>query len=80
MRPERIRLAEGAVAANVLSVTVESFSFLGSIVRAQVRAGDHCFYLDQFNTPDLALPSPGTEVQVTFPEEAILVLKRQGGA
>jgi putative spermidine/putrescine transport system ATP-binding protein len=77
IRPERIRFLSGTAATNVLQGTVESFSFLGSIVRIQVRIGEsNSFYLDEFNNPNLALPPPGTRVQVTFPAEAVLVLKR----
>ncbi len=74
LRPERISLAEGADQTNVLRCHVENVTFLGAVVRIQVRTGQNSFYLDTFNNPHLTLANIGDQVQVAFAEEAVLVL------
>jgi putative spermidine/putrescine transport system ATP-binding protein len=74
LRPERLSFASDEKKANVLDCAVENITFLGSIVRIQVRAGDNALYMDTFNNPFLALPKIGTKTQVTFSAEAVLVL------
>ena len=74
LRPERISLGHGTAGENVLNGTVENISFLGAIVRIQVRTGKNVLFLDTFNDPHLALARIGDGVQVTFPTEAVLAL------
>ncbi|MCI0478268.1 MAG: ABC transporter ATP-binding protein [Anaerolineales bacterium] len=75
IRPERISFAEDGRKPNVLKIKVENITFLGSIVRVQVRAGDNLFLMDTFNNPFLKLPEVGDTVEITFSKEAVLVLK-----
>ena len=75
IRPERISFAEDGRKPNVLKIKVENITFLGSIVRVQVRAGDNLFLMDTFNNPFLKLPEIGDTVEITFSKEAVLVLK-----
>ena len=76
IRPERISFASDGRKPNVLNVKVENITFLGSIVRIQIRVGDHLLLMDTFNNPFLTLPKLGDMVEVTFSKEAVLVLKR----
>ena len=55
---------------------LESITFLGSIVRMQVRVGDSIVLLDAFNNPHLSLPKQGETVKVAFGREACLVLDK----
>ena len=78
IRPERISLVElygDAPKANSLDCTVENITFLGSIVRIQVRTGENVFYADTFNNPFLELPKVGGKTPITFSKEAVLVLR-----
>ncbi len=75
IRPERISMYGEIQKVNVMQVTVETITFLGSIVRMQVRSGENVFYLDTFNNPFLELPKLGDKVQITFSAEAVLVLR-----
>ncbi len=77
IRPERISMYGEVRKVNLMQVTVETITFLGAIVRIQVRSGENVFYMDTFNNPFLALPKIGDKVQITFSAEAVLVL-RQG--
>jgi putative spermidine/putrescine transport system ATP-binding protein len=74
LRPESISLGEGVAPANVLRCKVENVTFLGAIVRIQVRTGQNSFYLDTFNNPHLSLAGIGDDVKVTFASEAVLTL------
>jgi putative spermidine/putrescine transport system ATP-binding protein len=74
LRPERLSFANEARKANVLACQVENITFLGSIVRVQLRLGDQSFYMDTFNNPYLELPKIGDTVEVTFSQEAVLVI------
>lgn len=76
IRPERISFASEGRKPNVLNVKIENITFLGSIVRIQVRAGESVFNMDTFNNPFLKLPEIGDTVEVTFSKEAVLVLKQ----
>ncbi len=78
IRPERISLAGlygEAPKANILDCTIENITFLGSIVRIQVRTGENVFYADTFNNPFLELPKIGEKTKITFSKEAVLVLR-----
>lgn len=74
LRPELLRLeGEGE---NRLNGTLVRISFLGSIVRLQIRVGDSVVLLDAFNNPHLRLPDDGSAVTVRFGREACLVLEK----
>ncbi|MBI5651666.1 MAG: ABC transporter ATP-binding protein [Chloroflexi bacterium] len=75
LRPERVAFYGELQKSNVLNVTIQNITFLGSIVRIQVRSGENIFYMDEFNNPFLALPKIGDQQQITFSREAVLVLK-----
>jgi putative spermidine/putrescine transport system ATP-binding protein len=74
LRPERISLVGESTQANVLDCTVQAITFLGAIVRIQVRTGQNSFYLDTFNNPHLVLAEIGSRVKVTFSAESVWVL------
>jgi putative spermidine/putrescine transport system ATP-binding protein len=76
LRPERLGFAADGKKVNVLDCTVENITFLGSIVRIQVKAGEQTLYMDTFNNPFLELPRLGDKTQITFSSEAVLVLDR----
>jgi len=74
IRPERFNFVAQERKANVADCTIENITFLGSIVRIQVKIGDTKFYMDTFNNPFLELPMIGAKDQVTCSKEAVLVL------
>ena len=74
IRPERFNFVAQERKANVADCTIENITFLGSIVRIQVKIGDTKFYMDTFNNPFLELPALGAQDQVTCSKEAVLVL------
>ena len=76
LRPELLALNQPASDNNRLVGRVENISFLGAIVRIQVRLGEQLLAMDTFNNPHLALPDLGEEVTVSFSPEACLVLER----
>ena len=80
IRPERISFYSEIQKANKMECTVENITFLGSIVRIQVRSGENVFYMDTFNNPFLELPKLGDKVQITFSAEAVLVLRHSAAA
>jgi len=81
LRPESLSLGNGPDGANRLRGTVDEVSFLGSIVRVRLRAGDGVLVsLDTFNDPNLVAPSHGDPVTAWFAPEAVLVLDRAGGS
>jgi putative spermidine/putrescine transport system ATP-binding protein len=74
IRPERFSFASEQKKDNVLDCTIENITFLGSVVRIQVRIGNTKFNMDTFNNPFLELPKIGDKEQVTCSKEAVLVL------
>jgi putative spermidine/putrescine transport system ATP-binding protein len=74
IRPERFSFASEQKKANVVDSTIENITFLGSVVRIQVRIGNTKFNMDTFNNPFLELPKIGSKEQVTCSREAVLVL------
>jgi len=74
IRPERLNFVSVERKANVLDCTIENITFLGSVVRIQVKIGDAKFNMDTFNNPFLELPKLGDKDQVTCSKEAVLVL------
>jgi putative spermidine/putrescine transport system ATP-binding protein len=72
MRPEEITL--DAEEENVLEGTVESVTFLGSIVRVQVAVDGGKLIADLFNERLLQLPEAGDSTQLSFPAHACWVM------
>ena len=60
---------------NLIDCTVENITFLGSIVRIQIRIGNTLLNMDTFNNPFLELPKIGDPVEVTCSREAVLVIE-----
>jgi len=74
IRPERLGLASQLKKANVVDGSIENITFLGSVVRVQVKIGYTLFNMDIFNNPFLGIPEVGDKAQITCSKEAILVL------
>ena len=74
IRPERFGFASEQKKDNVLDCIIENITFLGSVVRIQVKIGNSKFNMDTFNNPFLELPKIGSLEQVTCSREAVLVL------
>ncbi len=72
MRPEELTL--DAAEENVLEGTVESVTFLGSIVRVQVAVDGGRLTADLFNERLLTLPVAGDMTQISFPAHACWVM------
>jgi putative spermidine/putrescine transport system ATP-binding protein len=76
IRPERFDFATEIQKDNMLDCTIENITFLGSVVRIQVKIGGTKFNMDTFNNPFLELPKLGEKGQVTCSKEAVLVLSQ----
>lgn len=74
IRPERFSFTTDVKKDNILDCTIENITFLGSVVRIQVKIGNTKFNMDTFNNPFLDLPKIGDKDQVTCSKEAVLVL------
>lgn len=74
IRPERFSFASEHKKANVVDATIENITFLGSVVRIQIKIGNTKFNMDTFNNPFLELPKIGSVEKVTCSKEAVLVL------
>jgi putative spermidine/putrescine transport system ATP-binding protein len=74
IRPEMINLGEPGDGDNSLHGHIENLTFLGSVVRTQVRLKTSLVFFDTFNNPNLTLPKVGEQVQIHFPPEACLIL------
>lgn len=74
IRPERFSFASDVKKDNVLDCSIENITFLGSVVRIQVKIGNTKFNMDTFNNPFLELPKIGDKDQVSCSKEAVLVL------
>lgn len=74
IRPERFNFAAEERKDNILDGTIETITFLGSIVRVQVAIGSLKFFMDTFNNPYLELPKIGSKTQISCSREAVLVL------
>ena len=79
IRPERFSFASEQKKANVLDCTIENITFLGSVVRIQIKIGNTRFNMDTFNNPFLELPHIGDQTQVTCSKEAVLILESSEG-
>jgi putative spermidine/putrescine transport system ATP-binding protein len=71
IRPEAISLTKGQ---NDLAATLEDVSFLGAIVRMRLRGEGFILSLDQFNRPNLALPTLGERLNVSIAPEDVIVV------
>ena len=76
VRPEELELGakEGH---NNLQGSVESITFLGSIVRVRANLGEASVHADLFNERLLVLPKAGDPVTINFPPHAAWVLGSQ---
>lgn len=74
IRPERFSFAAEPMKDNVVDCTVESITFLGAVVRIQIKIGNTNFNMDTFNNPFLELPTLGAKEKVMCSKEAVLVL------
>jgi putative spermidine/putrescine transport system ATP-binding protein len=74
LRPEAVSLNGVGGNRNKLDGTIESVSFLGSVVRIKVRFHENAISLDTFNNPNVPPPSRGDRVTVSFAPEDLLVL------
>jgi putative spermidine/putrescine transport system ATP-binding protein len=74
LRPEIISLRPGGPELNQLSAVVDAVTFLGSIVRIQVKLETNRLFFDTFNNPNLVPPKRGDNVTLYFQREACLVL------
>jgi putative spermidine/putrescine transport system ATP-binding protein len=72
MRPEELTL--DASEDNVLEGTVETVTFLGSIVRIQVAVDGGRLTADLFNERLLTMPVAGDSTQISFPAHACWVM------
>ena len=73
LRPEELHLGDGG-GDNRLSGTVESVTFLGSVVRIRVRVGEADLTLDLLNERKLRLPEVGQAQTLSFPSHACWVM------
>jgi len=74
LRPEIISLKTDNPDYNQVNAVVDTVTFLGSIVRIQVKLGSSRLFFDTFNNPHLVPPKQGDQVNLHFPREACLVL------
>jgi putative spermidine/putrescine transport system ATP-binding protein len=72
MRPEEITL--DSEEENVLAGTVETVTFLGSIVRVQIVVEGGRLIADLFNERLLELPEAGDSTEISFPAHACWVM------
>jgi putative spermidine/putrescine transport system ATP-binding protein len=77
IRPERLSFSSEGKKPNLIDCTIENITFLGSIVRIQVRVGTHVLYMDTFNNPFLELPKIGDQVEITCSREAVLIIEHE---
>jgi putative spermidine/putrescine transport system ATP-binding protein len=75
IRPERLNFLSEGKKDNVFDGRVETITFLGSVVRVEVRIGSRKFSMDTFNRPSLDLPKVGEACKVTCSNKAVLILK-----
>jgi putative spermidine/putrescine transport system ATP-binding protein len=74
LRPEAVRLGPAVNGSNGLSGVLEDVTFLGAVVRLQLRVGDVRVLADTFNANAFTPPAPGSNVQLTFGREDLIVL------
>ncbi len=74
IRPERFNFLAEQRKDNVFDCIIENITFLGSVVRIQMRIGNSIFNMDTFNRPSLKLPNIGDKEKVTCSKKAVLLL------
>jgi len=77
IRPERINFSSEQKKANLFDCSIENITFLGSIVRIQVKVGDLRLSMDTFNNPFLELPKIGSTAEITCSREAVIILNQE---
>jgi len=81
IRPERFSfVTEQNRKENILDCVIENITFLGAVVRIQVKIGGVAFNMDTFNNPFLELPKIGDRYQVTCSQEAVMVYSGESSA
>ena len=75
LRPELFAPeSSGAPGENCLRGTVENVVFLGAVVRVHVRVGSSLVLMDEFNNPNLSVPTVGASIDLCFQRENCLLL------
>ncbi len=74
LRPETIALGNGASGHNTLRATVQNITFLGAIVRVQLRVDGSSFVADSLNSPSFVPPKIGDTVTIGFSPDAVNVV------
>jgi putative spermidine/putrescine transport system ATP-binding protein len=75
IRPERLSFSSEKKKANLINCQIENITFLGSIVRIEVKSGETHFFMDTFNNPFLELPKVGESVEITCSRQAVIILQ-----
>ena len=75
IRPERLSFSSEKKKANIINCQIENITFLGSIVRIEVKSGETHFFMDTFNNPFLELPKVGESVEITCSRQAVIILQ-----
>jgi putative spermidine/putrescine transport system ATP-binding protein len=78
LRPEALALNRPNGQGNHLKGTIDEVSFLGAIVRINVRFGESLVSIDTFNSPNAPPPRRGDAVTVSFAPEDVLMLEAAG--
>ncbi|MBT9371076.1 ABC transporter ATP-binding protein [Rhizobium sp. CSW-27] len=73
-RPEAAMLAGPSTGPAVLSGTVLSSNFLGSVLRTKVDLGGNIISFDMFNQPSAVLPKAGETVMLALQQDGLMVL------
>lgn len=73
-RPEAAMLASPSTGPAVLSGTVLSSNFLGSVLRTKVDLGGNIISFDMFNQPSAVLPKAGETVSLALQQDGLMVL------
>jgi putative spermidine/putrescine transport system ATP-binding protein len=74
IRPERLSFSSEQKKANLIDCQIENITFLGSIVRIEVKIGETHLFMDTFNNPFLELPKIGEKVEITCSKQAVIIL------
>ena len=74
LRPEAVHLGRHQSSDVHLSAKVEEVSFLGSVIRIRADVAGTPVSLDTFNRTDVAPPSIGSEIEISFSIRDLIVL------
>jgi putative spermidine/putrescine transport system ATP-binding protein len=75
IRPEIISMDASDSQQNHITATVDTVTFLGSIVRIQVKTGENRLFFDTFNNPNLVPPKIGDQLSLYFPRAAAMIIE-----